>query len=244
MSDKTIAFLIGVIAGVLACLVIGLFFVAAGAPAKETDSAPATPPAEAVIEAAIAEDYVNRAFMESIVGSTGDWKIEGGRVDIQPAGRIEFSAKIGSPIGSAIIKGVVRITVRDEKLNIHVAEVRLGQLPLTGALRPFLPTLESQINDEANRQLRQRADKAKVKLVGVTSDDDHLRFHLAGQTAAGASQPAPAGGAALPTLDPANLSVVPTLLAPATTWPLPTLALPGPGTPVIPKLTLPTPATP
>jgi hypothetical protein len=236
MSDKSLAVAIGVIAGVLICLVAGLISVALGAPAKESEPAPT--PAAGVIEAAIAEDYVNRAFMQSMAGDAGAWEVEDGRVDIQPGGRVEFDARIGSPVGSLLVKGAVSITVDEGDLSIRVAEINLGQLPLTGLLKPFLPALETQVNDEANRQLRERAEKAKVRLVSVTSDEDYLRFHMAGQTNAGARQPAPAGGVALPTLDTSKLPAVPTLPLPGTVWPLPTLALPGPGTPIIPKLTV------
>lgn len=183
MSDKTIVGLMGVIAGVLLCLVAGLLLLASGSASPATVTEPAAgPPAGAVIEAAVTEEYVNRAFMQNVpAAGNAAWSLEAGRVDIQTGNRVQFTAKVGSPVGTLIVKGTVSIAVQDEKLALHVTEARLGTLPLTGLLKPFLPALEAQVNDEANRQLSARTAQAKVRLLGVASDETHLRFYLAGQ---------------------------------------------------------------
>jgi len=188
MSDKTIAGLMGVIAGVLLCLVALLAATAGlGSPAGAGDAAQPGlaspgPPAGTVIEAAITEEYLNRAFMQNVpAGGNAAWTLEEGRVDIQAGNRVQFTAKVGSPLGTLIVKGTVGIAVQAEQLVLHVTEARLGTLPLTGLLKPFLPALEAQVNDEANRQLSERAAQAKVRLLGVASDETHLRFYLAGQ---------------------------------------------------------------
>jgi len=181
MSDRSIVGLMGVIAGVLLCLVVGLLVLAAGTGARPGFANPG-PPVGAVIEAAVTEEYVNRAFMQNVpAGGNAAWSLEEGRVDIQAGNRVQFTARVGSPVGRLIVKGTVSIAVQNEKLALHVAEARLGTLPLTGLLKPFLPALEVQVNDEANRQLSARMAQAKVRLLGVASDETRLRFYLAGQ---------------------------------------------------------------
>jgi hypothetical protein len=179
MSDRNIALLMGVIAGMLLCLIAGLFSIAAGSPAEDVESAQA--PAGAVIEAAITEAYVNRAFVQNVASGTGSWSVDDGRIDILPGSRVQFTARIGSPLGKLMVEGAVTMAVKDERLAIRIVDARLGQLPLIGLLKPFLPSIESRIDEEANRQLSERLAQANVRLIGVTSDDTYLRFHLAGQ---------------------------------------------------------------
>ena len=141
-------------------------------------TAPAPTPANAVIEAAITEEYVNRAFMQNVAGGDTAWSIEDGRVDVLPGNRIEFTAKVGSPAGIMLVKGAVNMTVKDERLAIRITDIRLGQLPLRGLLKPFLASIETSVNAEANKQLSARLEQAKVRLVGMTTDETHLRFFL------------------------------------------------------------------
>jgi hypothetical protein len=178
MSDKSIVLVMGFVAGMLLCLVIGLFVLAAGAPASFV--APAGPPPDAVIEVTITEDMVNRAFAHGVAGGAGAWSVDEGRIDLQPGNRVQFTARIGTPVGKWMVEGQAGIAVQDERLMLRILEARLGQLPLTGILRPFLPSIESRIEEEANRQLSERLARASLRLVGVTSDEAHLRLHLAG----------------------------------------------------------------
>jgi hypothetical protein len=179
MSDKTIMLIIGVIAGLLLSCISGLLMLAT-APSKPT-TVSAGPPAGAVIEAAIAESYLNRTFAENVAGGGAKSPVLDGRVDILPGNRLKFVAQLDTPLGPFTTSGAITIAVRDGQLKFHVAEVRAGQVPVTLLASPFLPAIEAQINEQANRQLAERSAQAKVKLLGVTSDETQLKFFLAGK---------------------------------------------------------------
>jgi hypothetical protein len=177
MSDKTIALLLGLVAGMLLCCVATLPLLAAAT--RPAPAAPITPPADAVIEAALSEDYINRVFVRQALDQLGSLAPDEAQVDVTPGGRLTFVAHVPSPLGRLSVKGAVDIVVKDERLALRIAAVNLGQMPLAGLLRPLLPALESRLNDEANRQLMARAGPLKLRLIGVSSDETTLRFYLA-----------------------------------------------------------------
>jgi hypothetical protein len=179
MSDKTIMLFIGVIAGLLLSCMGGLLMLAT--PPGKSAAVTAGPPAGAVIEADIAESYLNRTFAENVAGGSAKSPVLDGRIDILPGNRLKFVAQLDTPLGLFTTSGAITIAVRDGQLKFHVADLRAGQVPVTLLALPFLPAIEAQINEQANRQLAERSAQAKVKLLGVTSDDTQLRFYLAGK---------------------------------------------------------------
>ncbi len=179
MSDRMLAALIGVIAGMLVCCCSGGLLMAAGSSSSGLELA--KPPANATIEAQITEAYLNRTFLQNATGFPSPWPLQSGQIDVLSGNRMKFVARVQSPLGEMTVNGMVTLTARDGQLVIRLADVRLGQLPVTAMMQLFLPGLEAQINELANQQLRDRTALAKVTLVGVTSDDTQLRFFLTGE---------------------------------------------------------------
>ncbi len=177
MRDKTLAVLIGLIAGMLVCCCGSGWFLASGSVSPLAE--PSQAPAGAAIEAAIAESYVNRTFVQSAADYPSPWPVYGGLVDVLPGNRVRFTVQVESPGGLVTVNGMITLAARDGNLVIRVADVRLGQLPVTALARPFLADLEAQVNQQANRQLRERMAQAGMTLAGVSSDDTQLRFFLA-----------------------------------------------------------------
>lgn len=177
LSDKTLAALIGLVAGMLVCCCSGGLLLATGTagPAIDADR----PPANATIEADVAEAYLNRTFMQNAAGYSSPWPLQSGQLDVLPGARMSFVTQVASPLGLMTINGLITFAARDGQLVIHIADVRLGQLPVTTLMQLFAPGMEAQINAQANQQLRERSAQANVALVGVSSDDTQLRFFLA-----------------------------------------------------------------
>lgn len=182
MSDKTLVMVIGLLAGMLVGCMGGAVLIAAGSPSPVAPvAAPPFAPGQAMIEADIAEQYLNRTFLQNAAAYPSPWPVQNGQLDVLPGNRLRFIAQVKSPLGVLMISGTITMIAHDGELQMRIAEVRLGQLPVTGLIRIFQPGLENQINAQANRQLRERTALAKVKLIGVTSDETQLRFFLAGQ---------------------------------------------------------------
>jgi hypothetical protein len=88
---------------------------------------------------------------------------------------------VETPVGAMTARGLVSVAAEKGRLRIRLVDIRLGQLPITGLLKLFVPTMESDINEYANSLLIDRTATAKVQLLGVRSDEDTLKFYLAGE---------------------------------------------------------------
>jgi len=179
MSDKHLVLIIGIVAGLLFACLGGLLLMATGKASPA--GGPAAPPDGALIEAQVAEPYLSYMLVETTAGDSVTRMIVDGRIDIQPDNRLAFLAQIDTPLGPMTTRGAVTIAVRDGRLAFRLGDVRLGQVPLTFLLAPFLPAIESQINEQANRQLAERIALAQLELVAVTSDETQLTFYLTGK---------------------------------------------------------------
>ena len=179
MSNRQLVLIIGIVAGLLFACLGGLLLLATGKAAPA--GGPAAPPDGALIEAQVVEPYLSHTMVETTSADAGALKILDGRIDIKPNNRLAFLAQIDTPLGPMTTRGAVTIAVRDGRLAFRLDEVRLGQAPLTFLLAPFLPAIESQINEQANRQLAERIALAKVELLAVTSDETQLTFYLTGK---------------------------------------------------------------
>lgn len=179
MSERLVALLIGLIAALLlSCACGALFLVTTGGSAEEV--AEVTAPAEWAIQADIGERYLNQIFLDNLDSYPSPWPVTGGTLDVLPGNRIAFTATVDSPLGEAVATGVVTIVVDGGQLNIRIAQVSLGQLPVTALMRLAQPGLEGQINANANKELLERASQAKLRLAGMTSDDAELHAYLIG----------------------------------------------------------------
>ena len=176
MSERLLALVIGLIAALLlSCACGALFLVTAGGSGETVASAA---PADWSIQADIGERYLNRIFLDNLGTYPSPWPVTDGTLDVQPGNRIAFTATVQSPLGEMTAIGAVTITVGDGELAIRIADVSLGQVPVTLMLRLFQPGLEAQINAEANRQLLERAGQARLALAGITTDDAALHAYL------------------------------------------------------------------
>jgi len=181
MSDRTLAVLIGLIAGMLVCCCSGGLLIAAGSSGTAVDVAQSPAPTDAGIRADIAESYLNRTFMDNAAGYPSPWPLKAGRLDVLPGNQMKFIVQVESPLGLMTVNGLATLTARDGELVIRIADVRLGQLPVTALMQAFQPDMEAQINEQANQQLRERTQMAQVKLLAVTSDDTQFQFFLASE---------------------------------------------------------------
>ncbi len=179
MNDKTLVALIGLIAGMLICCCSGGVLMAASSSSSAANVTPFT--GSATIEADVNEQYLNRTFMQNVAGFSSPMPLQGGQLDITPGNRMRFVVQVQSPLGEMTVNGLVTLAVQDGQLVIHIADVRLGQLPVTALMQMFAPGLEVQINEQANKQLQDRTALANVKLVGVSTDDTQLRVFLTGK---------------------------------------------------------------
>lgn len=157
------------------CLAIGvLLFLPEDESA--TSGAGSGPPATYDVEAVIEEDYVNRTFLESTASLPQPVPLRAGHLDIRPGALADFAvqAEIG-PL-RPVFQGTVRFRATDAgELRVTLEEVRVGSLPVTS----FVPDhVLDDVNEDVNRQLRERAGAAEMQLTGVTSDDTTLHFYL------------------------------------------------------------------
>jgi len=135
-----------------------------------------SPPATYDVEAIIEEDYVNRTFLESTAGLPQPVPLRAGHLDIRPGALADFAvqAEIG-PL-RPVFQGTVRFRATEAgELRVTLEAVRVGSLPVTS----FVPAhMLDDVNEDVNRQLRERAGAAEMQLTGVTSDDTTLHFYL------------------------------------------------------------------
>ena len=103
------------------------------------------------------------------------------RSNIEPGNRATFDVLVDGPLGRMTVAGRLTFGVAQGRLIIHIAEVKLGAIPVTELIESFVPGLETQINAKANQQLQERTAGAGVTLLGVTTDEQFLRFYFAGQ---------------------------------------------------------------
>lgn len=178
-TNRLLGLLIGLLAGMfLCCACAGLTLALGGA----SPASPSTePPQGATLDVAIDEAYLSRTMAQSARGYPSPWPILGGRMDVKPGNQATFDVLLDSPMGRMTISGRVTFVVAGGKLVIHIAEVRLGAIPVTPLVGLFAPDLDGQINGQANRQLQERTQGAGVTLLGVTSDEQFLRFYFTGQ---------------------------------------------------------------
>jgi len=175
-SNQTLGCLLGGVFGLLLALCLGIGLLALnqddGAP-PEAPSAPTAYDVEAVIE----EDYLNRTFMESTATMPQPVPLTAGHLDIRPGGLADFGVQAEVGPLKPVFRGTVSFRATEEgELRITLDRVAVGRLPVTG----FVPagTLDD-VNEDANRQLEERAGSTGLRLVGVTSDDTTLHFYLA-----------------------------------------------------------------
>ncbi len=178
-TDRLLGLLTGLLAGMfLCCACAGLTLALGGA---SPASLSAEPPQGATLDVAIDEAYLSRTLVQSARGYPSPWPILGGRMDVKPGSQATFDVLLDSPMGRMTISGRVTFAVAGGKLVVHIAEVRLGAIPVTPLVGLFAPDLDGQINGQADRQLQERTQGAGVRLLGVTTDEQSLRFYFTGQ---------------------------------------------------------------
>jgi hypothetical protein len=102
-------------------------------------------------------------------------------MNLRPGNQATFDVLVDSPLGRMRIGGSLTFSVVSGRLVIHIAEVKLGAIPVAPLMSTFAPDMETQINAKANQQLQERTAGAGVTLLGVTTDEQFLRFYFTGQ---------------------------------------------------------------
>ncbi len=174
MSDRTLGCLLGAILGMLLTCLLAL-----GVLALTGDDTPVSgppPPSVYDIEAIVQEDYINRTFLESTASLPQPVPLTAGHLDVRPGANADFAVQ--SQLGplQPVFRGSVSFRATESgDLRITLTEVRVGHLPVT----MFVPSgLLEEINQDVNRQLNERTGATDVRLIGVTSDENTLRFYL------------------------------------------------------------------
>jgi hypothetical protein len=180
-TDRLLGLLIGLLAGMfLCCAFTGLTLaLSGGAPAVQ--SATGGPPAGATLDVAIDEAYLSRTLAQNARGYPSPWPILGGRMDVRPENQATFDVLLDSPLGRMTVSGRATFTSAQGRLAIHIAQVKLGAIPVTPLVGLFAPDLDAQINGQANRQLQERTREVGITLLGVTTDEQFLRFYFTGK---------------------------------------------------------------
>jgi hypothetical protein len=140
-----------------------------------------SPSPSATLDVAIDEAYLSRTLAQNARGYPSPWSIAGGRMNLRSGNQATFDVLVDSPLGRMRIGGTLTFGVVRGRLLIHIAEVKLGAIPVTGLVGTFAPDLETQINATANQQLQERTTGAGVTLLSVTTDEQFLRFYFTGQ---------------------------------------------------------------
>ncbi len=177
--NRWLGLLIGLLAGMFLCcagtaVVLSLGGASSPAPALSVASPNAT------LDVAIDEAYLSRTLAQNAKGFPSPWPVLGGQMNLQPGNQASFSVVVDGPLGPMTVTGRLTFGVTQGKLNIHIVEVRLGAIPVTGLIEFFAPGLEAQINAKANQQLQERTAGAGITLLGVTTDEQFLRLYFTG----------------------------------------------------------------
>ena len=175
-SDRTLGCLLGGFFGLLLALCLGIGLLALSGDEGAVPG-PSVAPAEYDVEAVLEEDYLNRTFMESSATMPQPVPLTAGQLDVRPGGLADFAVQAEVGPLQPIFRGTVSFRATEGgDLHIELERVAVGRLPVTG----FVPdgTLDD-VNEDANRQLEERAGSTGLRLVGVTSDDTTLHFYLA-----------------------------------------------------------------
>lgn len=139
------------------------------------DSVPAAP-AEYDIEAAIAEDYVNRTMETNTSGLPSPVPVIAAHLDVRRGGRVDFVARVKMGAIEPLIRGTAVLRATPEgQLAVELADVRLGFVPIT-ALIPSSPI--DEMNVAINEMVAERMGPLRARVVGVGGDETTLRFYL------------------------------------------------------------------
>ena len=178
-TDRWLGLLIGLLAGMfLCCAVTGLALaLGGGSPASQS----ATIPPGATLDVAVDEAYLSRTLAQNARGYPSPWPAVGGRMNVQPGNQATFDVLLDSPAGRVKVSGRATFAAVQGRLVIHIAEVKLGAIPVTPLASVFAPNLDAQINAKANQQLQERTAGAGVTLLGMTTDERFLRLYFTGQ---------------------------------------------------------------
>ncbi len=178
--NRWLGLLIGLLAGMFLCCA-GTAVVLSLGGASSPAPAPSVVPPNATLDVAIDEAYLSRTLAQNAKRFPSPWPVLGGQMNLQPGNQATFSVLLDGPQGRMTVTGRLTFGVTEGKLNIHIAEVKLGAIPVTGLIEFFAPGLETQINTKANQQLQERTAGAGITLLGVTTDEQFLRFYFTGQ---------------------------------------------------------------
>jgi len=172
--DQWLGCLVGGGLGILlvCCLGIAAVMSFQGSAAEPEPVAPGVYDIEAVIE----EDYINRSMETNTSGLPSPVPVIAAHLDVRPGGRGDFVAKVKlGPFEPTIQGTVVMRSTPDGQLEVELADVRLGYLPIT----MFIPSGPiDEMNVAINQMMAERMGPMQARVVGVGGDETTLRFYL------------------------------------------------------------------
>jgi hypothetical protein len=185
--NRWLGLLIGLLAGMFLCCAGTAVILSLGGTSSTAPALSVVPSPEgdlrsnATLDVAIDEAYLSRTLAQNAKGFPSPWPVVGGRMNIKPGNQATFDVLVDGPLGWMTVAGRLTFGVAQGRLLIRITEVKLGAIPVTGLMNMFVPGMEAQINAKANQQLQERTAGAGVTLLGVTTDEQFLRFYFTGQ---------------------------------------------------------------
>ncbi len=178
-TNRLLGLLIGLLSGMFLCCAGTAIALALGGGGARPSSPAA--PSEAILQVDVDGAYLNRTFVQNAQGFPSPWPIVAGLLQLQPGNRATFDTRVASPWGRVAVSGRLTFAVEGGRLLIHVAEIKLGAMPITPLLGLFVPDLDEQINSKANEQLLARTGAVHIKLVGIVTDQQAMHLYFAGE---------------------------------------------------------------
>ncbi len=178
-TNRLLGLLIGLLSGMFLCCAGTAIALALGG-GLGGSSSPAAP-SDATLQVDVDNAYLNRTFVQNAQGFPSPWPIVAGLMQLRPGNQATFDTRVDSPLGRIAVSGRLTFAVDGGRLLIHVAEIKLGAVPITPLVGLFVTDLDDQINSKVDEQLLARTGAAHIKLVGIVTDERAMHLYFAAQ---------------------------------------------------------------
>ncbi len=172
------AFMIGLLIGIVVCL--GGAALVQWLQSRGAAAPGALPPQGVAVEVAVDQSYLSRVLVRN-VSPVLPWPMVAATMDMQAGNQALFDTRIQTPPGKMAVSGRLTFGTGGGRLLVHVAELKLGAIPVTPLVTALVPDMDAQITDQVNQQLQPRLSAAHLRLVGVTTGEGLMQLYFAGQ---------------------------------------------------------------